>query len=78
MLEAAGVTGVRELALAFHPQLVVEGDNVPFDEKLMQAMPDSARQVLRSLNPQGTLNFYARHWRDDGQRRLPFHPDVER
>ncbi len=73
----SGAQPVRIDGQIFHPgehftgSVVVEGDNIPFDEKLMQAMPDKAREVLRSLNPQGTLNFYTRHWRDDGQR-----PDV--
>ena len=44
------------------------GDNIPLDEKLLAALNDINRPVLRSLNPQGTINFFARSWRDDPTR----------
>src|SRR5207248_11465898 len=43
--EAAGVTGVRELALALHPQLVVEGDDVE-PVQPVDATPARARQSV--------------------------------
>lgn len=52
----------------FTGSVVVEGDNIVFDEKLVNAMPAKCRDVLRQLTPQGTFNFYTRHWRDDPQR----------
>jgi hypothetical protein len=44
------------------------GDNIPLDEKLLAALNDINRPVLRSLNPQGTFNFFMRSWRDDPTR----------
>jgi hypothetical protein len=44
------------------------GDNIPLDEKLLAALNDINRPVLRSLNPQGTFNFFVRNWRDDPTR----------
>ena len=44
------------------------GDKIPLDEKLLAALNDSNRPVLRSLNPQGTFNFFLRNWRDEPDR----------
>ena len=44
------------------------GDNIPLDEKLLAALNDVSRPVLRSLNPQGTFNFFMRSWRDEPER----------
>jgi AsmA-like C-terminal region len=44
------------------------GDLIPLDEKLLAAMNDATRPVIRSLNPQGTFNFFLRAWRDEPER----------
>ncbi len=41
------------------------GDLIPLDEKLIAAMNDGTRPVIRSLKPQGTLNFYMLAYRND-------------
>jgi hypothetical protein len=48
-----------------------EGENIPFDEKLFSALPDNTQPVVRALNPRGTFNFVAQHWRDDPERAEP-------
>ncbi len=40
-----------------------KGDNIQLDEALFAALPEKSRKVVRSLDPQGTVNFYARMWR---------------
>jgi hypothetical protein len=43
----------------------VDGDDIPIDDKLMTALPDKCREVVRSLRPQGSVNVFARIGRDD-------------
>ncbi|MBU4273370.1 MAG: AsmA-like C-terminal domain-containing protein [Planctomycetes bacterium] len=40
-----------------------KGDNIQLDEALIAALPEKPRKVVRSLDPRGTVNFYARMWR---------------
>jgi hypothetical protein len=40
------------------------GDDIPVDEKLVDAMPKKTRAVVRSLEPRGTLSFSGELWRD--------------
>ncbi len=42
----------------------IKGDDIQLDEAMITALPDKPREVVRSLAPQGTLNFYTRLWRD--------------
>lgn len=42
----------------------VRGQNVRIDEKLLVALPQGPRDVVRSLHPHGTFNLYLRLWRD--------------
>lgn len=44
----------------------IRGDNLRLDEKLMMALDDRPREVVRSLHPYGTINLYSRTWRDSG------------
>ena len=44
--------------------LKARGDDIPLDEKLLAALPKPTRAVVRSLEPQGTLHFTGRLWRD--------------
>ena len=40
------------------------GDDLQLDETLILALPEKPREVVRSLDPRGTINVYARLWRD--------------
>ena len=40
------------------------GDDVQLDEALVAALPEKPREVVRSLDPRGKVNFYVRMWRD--------------
>lgn len=51
----------------FSGWIEVEGDTIPIDDKMVSALPDKPREVVRSLHPQGTLNVYARMGRDPGE-----------
>ncbi|MFW5692817.1 MAG: AsmA-like C-terminal region-containing protein, partial [Thermoguttaceae bacterium] len=44
--------------------LRVQGDAVPLDEKLLVALPDGAEEVVRSLQPRGTIRVDYRMWRE--------------
>ncbi len=48
----------------------VEGDGVPIDDKLLAALPEKPREVVRSMHPQGTMNVNTRLWRDAGETRV--------
>lgn len=48
----------------------VKGDNIQLDEKLLSALPPKSREVVRSLDPRGTVNFYFRSWRDHPDQKL--------
>jgi hypothetical protein len=40
------------------------GEELPLDEKLLMALPERNRSVVKSLNARGTCEFYYRVWRD--------------
>lgn len=48
----------------------VEGNAVPIDDKLVAALPSKPRDVVRSMHPQGSVNVFARLWRDPGEARI--------
>ncbi len=41
-----------------------KGDDIQLDEPLLAALPEKPREVVRSLDPRGTVNVYLRMWRD--------------
>ena len=47
-----------------------KGENLPVDEKLVDAIPGKARAVIRSMDPRGTVNFFARAWREKPEEAL--------
>jgi len=51
----------------------VKGDALQLDEKLLAALPDKPQAVVRSLQPAGTINFYARLSRQSPQSPLRKH-----
>jgi hypothetical protein len=50
------------------------GEDIRIDEKLIDAIPGKARAVIRSMEPRGTVGFFARAWRDKPEG--PFHRNV--
>ena len=52
---------VRQPGPHFTGWIQVDGDNIPFEEKLFAALRDNSQAVVRSLNPRGTFNVNARH-----------------
>jgi hypothetical protein len=50
-----------------------KGDEIQLDKTLIQALPGKSRDVVASLNPQGTINFYYRGWRDAAGQILHMH-----
>ena len=42
----------------------IKGDDLPLDEKLLDALPRAAQSTIRSLEPHGTINAWFRAWRD--------------
>ncbi len=51
-----------------------KGENMRIDEKLVDAIPGKARAVIRSMEPRGAVNFFARASRDKPEE--PFHRHV--
>ncbi len=51
--------------------LRVQGDAIPLDEKLLVALPDGAEEVIRSLQPRGTIRVDYRMWRERPE--VPMH-----
>ncbi len=49
------------------------GDELQIDEKLLIALPERSRAVVRALNPRGTISFLMRMLRDSPQRPLQKH-----
>ncbi len=43
----------------------IRGEEVRFDEKLLSAMPGTASNIVRALNPYGKFNIFGRFWRGD-------------
>ncbi len=66
----SGSQPVRLSAEVHHPNsnpfgwFEAKGDNLPLDKKLLTALPEKPRAVIRSLEPRGTANFFMRAWRD--------------
>lgn len=54
-----------------HGWVEAKGDNIPVDDKLIDAIPGKAHAVIRDMDPRGTVNFFARTWRDNPDE--PFH-----
>lgn len=68
----AAQSGGREVRLSGEVQhalsesigwIEIKGDDLPLDEKLLAAMPERSRSVVRSLEPKGTCDFQAKLWR---------------
>ncbi len=51
----------------FTGSIEIDGESLPFDEKLFAAMNEKSRAVVRELHPQGTFNIHGRVWRDDAR-----------
>jgi len=51
-----------------------KGENLRVDEKLLDALPGKSRAVIRAMEPRGTVDFFARAWRDTPDE--PFHRRV--
>jgi hypothetical protein len=47
--------------------LEVRSDNMRFDDRLVQALPGKAVDVVRSLHPQGTFRLFYKHWRSPNE-----------
>jgi hypothetical protein len=66
----AGSRPLRLTADVAHPfadatgWVEVQGDDLQLDESLLSALPEKPREVVRSLDPHGTVNFYVRMWRE--------------
>jgi hypothetical protein len=52
----------------FTGRVDISGQNLPFDQNLIAALKPKAGNLLRSLNPSGTFNFYLRVDRDNADR----------
>ena len=77
MMAAAGSQPIRLTGEFLNPGpqfsgwFEAQGDGVPLDDKLVTALPDKPREVVRSLHPQGSMNLIlARIWRDAGETRV--------
>ncbi|HEX3998833.1 MAG TPA: hypothetical protein VHX65_09810 [Pirellulales bacterium] len=44
----------------FTGRVDISGENLPFDQNLIAALPQKGGDVVRSLNPSGTFNFFLR------------------
>jgi hypothetical protein len=71
---AVGYRGVRyvrsERGQASHPLgwVKVSGTDVPLHEQLMAAIPDDGERLVRSLQPQGAVDFqFTAEWKDANQ-----------
>ncbi len=54
-----------------------EGDELPLDgKKLLQALAEKPREVVRSLHPRGTANFYMWMGRDDPRETMRQHLEI--
>jgi len=50
-----------------------KGDDIQIDQTLIQALSEKTREVVQSLDPRGTGNFYYRCWRDDSNQPMHQH-----
>jgi len=79
LIAYAGSQPVRIAAEFAHPfsgpigWLEVKGDDIQLDESIVTALPDKSRELVRSLAPRGSLNFYTRFWRDKPDENLHQH-----
>ena len=75
----SGSQPVRLTAETLHPftepvgWFEAKGDQIQIDEALLAALPEKPSQVVRSLNPRGTINFYVRLSRDKPDEPLQKH-----
>ena len=78
----SGSQPVRLAAEVAHPfsgpvgWFEAKGDEIPLDEALLAALPEKPREVVRTLDPRGTVSFYARLWRDQPDGPLHEHLQV--
>lgn len=69
----SGDQAVRVSAEIFDPlgtwygKIDARAESLPLDEKLLNALPPSARKTVQSLEPTGTLQVAARVWRERPQ-----------
>ncbi|HEV2973002.1 MAG TPA: AsmA-like C-terminal region-containing protein [Pirellulales bacterium] len=49
----------------FTGEVEIQGKNLPFDQNLFAALPEKQSEVLTSLHPGGTFDFYLRNGRTD-------------
>jgi hypothetical protein len=61
------VVVTAEANTPFHPdppgRVEIQGAKIQLDESLIAALPEKPQQVVRSLDPHGTLNAYVLMWR---------------
>lgn len=60
-----------------HGWVESRGEGLPIDDKLTSAMPETTRVVIRSLAPQGKLDFTTRLWRERGEETIHRHLVVQ-
>jgi hypothetical protein len=62
----------------FHPnpagRVEIQGGDVQIDEALLAALPEKPQEVIRALDPHGTLNAYVVMWRS--RRGDPMHKQI--
>jgi hypothetical protein len=73
-IDLAAFSGTDEISIRgeianpgpdFTGYVTFDAPNLPFDDKLLSALPEASRRVMRSLNPRGTFGCFVRCWRDD-------------
>ncbi len=60
-----------------HGWLRVQSSAIPLDEKLLAALPGGSREVVRSLQPRGTIRVDYRLWRERAEAPMEQHLIVE-
>jgi len=62
-----------------HPTgyVAIKGNNIPFDNKFVDALDQQAASAMRQINPRGTFNFDARFWQDSAPAPPGFHYDIQ-
>ena len=60
-----------------HGWLRVQSSAIPLDEKLLAALPGESRDVVRSLQPRGTIRVDYRMWRERAEAPIEQHLIVE-
>ncbi len=75
----AGSRPLRLTADVAHPfagpsgWIEIQGDDLQLDESLLAALPEKPREVVRSLDPHGAVNFYVRLWREKPEEPMHHH-----